>query len=243
MNTTNSLFNNPIIDRIRDLETTVSALSNARQPYIGDWFEFNNIFTYSSATAMATTGLDLTGSFKVGDKLRFKQGGAYQYAYVYDVSTTTLNIQTGSDYSLVAGTITDVAKGINSASGHPIQMKFNPSLTAIGATFTQGAALGLDYRFSMTGDLVTIRQYDLGGSSVNGACVLQYTLPVPAQKLESSFIRLANGTATVALSYVANVSVTPTNPELYGVIFKDVTENALSSGSANHQGTISYFAQ
>jgi len=236
-----------------NLAKTISAIKDKSESfsispisYNGGWQEIREPVVWTSATriTVANVLVDLSKSFAVGDKIRLKQvSGVYKYFYVTLVAANYLDITGGSDYTLLNEIVDDLAKGVTSSPiGHPVLLKYAPLLTAIGATYTAGSSDGLNYRFLMIGKQVLLSMYDLGGSSVNGACVLQFNLPIPAFQIESGFIRLLNITSTVALAYVSNISVTPTNPQLYGVIFKDVTELALANGSANHQGTIFYTA-
>lgn len=211
--------------------------------YRGDWYEFKEPVSYSSANIIAVnnTTVNLANTFSVGNPIRFKQGGAYQYGYVWRVATNTLTIFTGSDYSLTSAAITDLAKGINSApSGHPVLLKYDPSLTCIGATYTPGTPTGINYQFSMNGPLVSLFPYDFSGGSVSGSSILKFTLPVPAKRFAFGSMALLNSTRTNAIAYIYDTAMVPTNPELYGTIYKNVNEDPLVAGATNHFGNLFY---
>lgn len=64
------------------------------------------IWTYSSATNI-TVSSDATTYYQIGAKIRLKQGGAYKYFYIVGVSSTSLQIDAGSVYTLANAAITD----------------------------------------------------------------------------------------------------------------------------------------
>lgn len=76
------------------------------------WTQDTDTWTYASATTFTISG-DKSGKFQRGVKIRYKQGGGYEYAYVlsgtYSSPNTTVTITTGVDYGggLADAAITD----------------------------------------------------------------------------------------------------------------------------------------
>ena len=248
-----NILDNRIIKDIRQPQKEVENISRTNQPVLGDWYTFREKlefvevqngagFRYGRVQFIDNT-IDPAKYLSVGDYIRYRQGGEYKYAYVTEFIGNEIEIYGGSQYVLASAEITEFGKGVSRLpSGHPISLKFDPQLEALGATFTQGSASGLDYRFSMQGRDVTIRAYDLGGSSVDDESILYFVLPVKALQIETARMTVLNGTATDGIVFVNNALIgSPIDPaNIYGVIFKTVTETGFASGSANHQGRFSY---
>lgn len=230
---------------IREIKRATDSFSVHPITYRGDWRRISEPLSYLSANVIVVDDaeVDLTSIFALGNKIRYKQGGDYQFAYVTAVTTNTITINTGTDYLLANATITDFYKGIvDVPSGHPVVLSFNPNFDAVGANYTPGTPAGLSYKFSMSGPEVTIYQNDGSGASVDGACVLSFELPVPAREGTISLIAMLNTTETIGLVKIADSLVGPTPPENYGFIFKDIGSGSLISGNVNHFGTTKYIA-
>lgn len=74
------------------------------------WLDPEITPTYTSVTGqVGVIGVptDATTLFEIGDKLRFKQGGGYKYFVVCAVTSTSLSITGGSEYTLTNAVITD----------------------------------------------------------------------------------------------------------------------------------------
>lgn len=237
--------------KISEIEKRLYKYEVARNVYQGDWYTLTEPVEFVSVDTGAgfregvikfkNPEVEIRRYLAPGQMIRYKQT-TIKYAYITDIAGSTIKIYGGDDYILANAPVEEFSKAIVSVpTGHPIKLKYNPQLTALGATFTQGALMGLDYRFSMAGPDVLIYAYDLGGSSVNAACVLEHVLPIKAVRIETGLIRLLNGAVTIGLSYVNNGSVS-VDPSTKGVYFREVTETSLASGSANHQGNYSYHA-
>lgn len=103
------------------------------------WNPINATLTYASATTM-NINADLTGLIPRFAKLRWKQGGAYKYAYVRTLTATLLTIRAGTDYSVANSAITDVSWSVaDPAVGFP--MKFNYATGGVRSAYgTVGSA-------------------------------------------------------------------------------------------------------
>lgn len=102
------------------------------------WVEVGETWTFGTATTFTVSG-DKTGKYQKGDKIRLKQGGAYKYFYILDLTyaapNTTVTVTGGTDYTLVTGSITD--KYFSKAStpqGFPQWFNWTPVWLLSGGT-------------------------------------------------------------------------------------------------------------
>ena len=89
---------------------TVDQYNGLRADLGTGWVDPEITPTYSSVTGQVgviTVPTDATTLFEIGDKLRFKQGAGYKYFVVTAVTSTTLSITGGSEYTLTNDAITD----------------------------------------------------------------------------------------------------------------------------------------
>lgn len=101
--------------------------------------------TYSSVSGQVgviTVPSDATTLFEVGDKIRFKQGGGYKYFYVTAVTSTSLSITGGSEYTLTNAAITDFWA---SKATSPVDW---PLASTIYLTVTEAATTNFDLNVS-----------------------------------------------------------------------------------------------
>jgi hypothetical protein len=109
-----------------------TSLAIAGRSEAGGWTPTRQTWTYASATTI-NVPTDATILYSVGDKIRFKQGGAYKYFYICTVAATLLTVTGGSDYTVANATITDVYYSkASSPVGFP--QYFNYAPTGISAT-------------------------------------------------------------------------------------------------------------
>lgn len=241
---------------INDLQTKFASITAAKQPYLEEWYVFPFSFQvgviqsgagFRYARILFTNtipGLPISSFFSIGDKIRVLQnGGSYLYFYVTDIFTSYIEVFGGSNYTLTNSLIIELSKGlINTPTGHPVILKYDPQITTQGGTYIAGPPIGVNYTFSMNGRMVNISANDLSGASITGASYLLTYLPVRAFQLESAFIKLFNNTPTIGLSYVKNALIVGTNPEQRGIYCLNVNEDPLVTGSANHLGIFFYTA-
>ena len=125
-------------------------------------------WTYASATT-ATVDAGAAGVYTVGDKIRWKEGGAYEYGYIIAVADTLITI-VGSTFA--GGAITD-----NAHSHAETPLGF-PSVFAHTATTTGWAASPTqDIAYTINGKTVTLMFVVAGTSNATSA---SFTLPVAA---------------------------------------------------------------
>ncbi len=122
--------------------------------FLQGWYQRTETWTYASASTFTVTG-DITSYLAKGMKIRWKQGGAYQYAYVvgfsYSAPDTTVTISVSSDYTLSNAAITDNYYGVaDNPIGFPSVFNSAPSTSGWAATPTTTWA-----KFSISGAMCT----------------------------------------------------------------------------------------
>lgn len=182
MNTTNNLFNNPLVDRIRDLESQVSALTNARQPFIGDWFKLEiSDYAYSSATRITVSNLDPLARFALGGKLEIIQDGDTKYFNITNVQPTYIDIYAGTTYTFTSDPITQISYSTASNPiGFPAVFDYTPTYATGSSNFNIGY-------FYMDGAVVYAKganQFTPTGSASTISVSLPITRNYPNSTLE-----------------------------------------------------------
>jgi hypothetical protein len=129
------------------------------------WIPVADTWTYASATTI-NVPTNATLTYQKGWGIRWKQGGAYKYAYLTTVAATLLTIAAGSDYSVANAAITDVAYCPNptAALGFPDWFNFTIGYTGFSSNPTT-----LVSKFKITGQSIRIFyvQNALGTSNAN----------------------------------------------------------------------------
>lgn len=131
-----------------------------------------------------TVATDLTTKYQKGTKVRYKDGGAFEYGVIatssYGSPNTTITLITNTDYAMAAGTITDTAI---SYQEHPQGWPgwFNYTITWTGFSTPP---TGVVSRFTAKGTTITviIRNPNTGTSD---ATTMTATLPRAAKTLTS----------------------------------------------------------
>src|SRR3990167_250718 len=104
-----------------------------------------------------TIASDVTAIYAKGTKVRYKDGGAYEYGVVFSASysspNTTITLITNTDYAMAAATITDTYYSYSSPPDYPAYFAFTPVWTASPTpqAIGNGTIAG---RFSVTGKLL-----------------------------------------------------------------------------------------
>lgn len=168
---------------IAELDARIKNLERTPQPFLGDWFEVLNPIEYVSADTLkfSDDDLDPRSFFTVGDKVRYKQGGDYKYAYIKKISATQWEVFSGTDYTLNNASVTDFAKGVTATpTGHPILFNFNPNILGLSATYTNlNPASFENAKFLMIGKLLKMK-LDVTFGNLSGNSVLRATPPIPS---------------------------------------------------------------
>lgn len=188
-----------------NLQAAMDALDN----YAAGWIDCLEGWTYVSAVSFTVVD-DKTAKFRKGSRLRYTQGGAFQYAIVYSsaynagTNRTTVTVFTNADYSFSNGTIYN--KGIsylNHPFGFPDWLNWTPTWTGFGA----GAApTNVGARFRVEGSTVffALRGTTAGTSN---ATTMTVTTPSAAATGFTRFYAIAHTDNSIN-------SVTPGHAEL-----------------------------
>jgi hypothetical protein len=133
------------------------------------WTRTGN-FTFTVAT-------DRTAVYTKGTKVRYKDGGSYEYGVIVSsafTTVTTVTLATNSDYAMAAATLTNTAISYAlNPQGYPSEYNWAASITNL--TQTSGT---LTAKFKMTGTLVTGHVEFVFGASSSVGGTLTLALPV-----------------------------------------------------------------
>ncbi len=95
------------------------------------WSPANETWVYVSATSFKVEGVDVTSKYPKGTRIRYKQGGAYEYGVVISSAfstDTTVTLATNTDYALANDTITDNGYSyMANPVGYPQYFNYTPT--------------------------------------------------------------------------------------------------------------------
>lgn len=85
-----------------------------------------------------TVAGDVTAVFRKGLKVRYKDGGSYEYGVIasstYSAPNTTVTLITNTDYAMAAGAVTDTALSpVENPEGFPAYFNYTPPLAGGGS--------------------------------------------------------------------------------------------------------------
>lgn len=113
------------------------------------WEFVSEVLTYSNSTTVTIVSGG-TNRYQIGDKIRYKQGGSYKYGVVIGVTSTTLTIFGGSDFTIANSAITDVyVSRVQNPFGFPDW--FNYSITVTWNGTTPGGTTTIVSKFRLDG--------------------------------------------------------------------------------------------
>lgn len=156
-----------LADHINDLQNEVVAIETG---LLARWFSDSVAWTYASATTFTRVGAT-SDIFTAGCKLRWKQGGAFKYAYALSVAGTTVTI---AGDAIANAAITDMAISYSAnPSGFPDWFTWVPTLAGFSAD-----PAGATYQYRVEGRMVyfIIEQPSNGTSN---ATTFTISLPIP----------------------------------------------------------------
>jgi hypothetical protein len=201
------------------------------------WIPVYDTWTYASATTI-NVPTNATLLYQKGWGIRFKQGGAYKYAYIVTVAATLLTVTGGSDYTVANAAITDIAVCPNpgSAFGFPDWFTFAPTVGGFSANPTTTM-----YRFCVNGRTV-IFPFRQGVAGTSNATTFTMTLPItPANPTNGqwfmSLIPVQDNSAFLTSPGIAVVSGGSATMDLYKTIAFGAWTN---SGTKSASGTAIY---
>jgi preprotein translocase subunit SecE len=101
---------------------------------VGDGWTAAGVTWTRTANHTFTVSGDVTAAYRKGTKMRYKDGGAYEYGVIASSSvaggTTTVNLIVNTDYTMAAATITDnYISYIENPEAFPVSFNWAPSWT------------------------------------------------------------------------------------------------------------------
>jgi len=122
----------------------------------------------------------VTATYRKGAKVRYKDGGGYEYGTIisssYSAPNTTVTLATNSDYAMAAATITDkYISYIENPEGFPQYFNFTPSWTNVTVGNGTQAAIFTIKNGVLKGNVSLIWAASSPTSSISG----QITLACP----------------------------------------------------------------
>ena len=128
--TTHAPSKNAVRDKIQSMGAGSGIPITGWIEEVGTWTRTGN-YTFTIPT-------DVTAIYRKGTKVRYKDGGAYEYGVVisssYGAPNTTVTLATNSDYAMAAATITNPAYShVENPEGFPHWFNYSPSYSASGS--------------------------------------------------------------------------------------------------------------
>ena len=172
-------------DTMATASATTLATSESTKAYVDNssWFNGWNLVTETwtrTGNHTFTVAGDLTAKYRKGAKVRYKDGGAYDYGTVisssYSSPNTTITLATNTDYVMAAATITDTyISYIENPEGFPPYFTFTPSWQniTVGAGYNSG-------RFKIQGNIIHLYAKWIFGAGAAITVDARFVLPVAA---------------------------------------------------------------
>lgn len=160
---------------------------------IDGWIPVSETWTRTGNHIFTVSG-DLTSKYRKGVKVKYKDGGSYEYGVIknssYSSGTTTVNLVPNTDYAMAATTITDTYISlIDNPEGMPREFNFSPSFTNL--TIGNGTSL-----FKWRNDLKYLRGHVIFGSTSSISGSVTMTTPFDTETI-IGFPRVPVGVATL----------------------------------------------
>lgn len=201
---------------ISDLQARLKALETVRQPYIADWielpyntFKFKELVPDSLAQTIDILDPTVLTRLSVGDRLRYKQGGAYKYGVVVLVGVDGIDITGGSDYKATNDPFTEMSfSKYAQPVGYPGYFEINQ--TDLNLQKTGGGSMTpstLNTIFRVDGTTVSF----LSNWTINVTMPITsifVDIPYPSAALTSGIFYWSNTPVTIASTpYVSTVYI------------------------------------
>jgi hypothetical protein len=183
---------------VNDLQNEVTAIETELLPMLRGWTLDSVAWVRTGANTFTRAGAT-SDIFPVGAKIRYKDGGSYEYGYVTDLTGTTVTFTGGSDYTMAAATITDrYISYAASPAGFPDWFNWSPTLGGWSSAPTSSA-----YRFRIAGRTCEVNVSQLGNGTSN-ATTLTISAPVQAKTVANAIWAAVgqgfdNGTVTAGI--------------------------------------------
>jgi hypothetical protein len=180
--------------------TSISVANQTWASLVTGWLEADETWTYASATTFTISG-DKTAKYAAGVKLRLVQSSTTKYFYVisssFAASTTTVTVNTSTDYTLANAAISAPYYSYNEMPlSFPARFAYTPTFGNLsGGTLTYA-------NYTIKHKRVTVKMsYTLGGAGVAGGVTM--TTPTTlntnysaSNRINGSVSLVDTGTAT-----------------------------------------------
>ena len=174
------------------LETRLSALYEPIGGGGTGWQTVTETWTRTGNHTFTVVG-DLTTKYHKGTKVRYKDGGSFEYGRVgssaFSSPNTTVTLITNTDYAMAAATITDTAISYQeNPQGDPGWFNWAASPTGFSAVPTN-----VNYRWTTNGRMITLA-YSESTAGTSNATTFTATAPVVAATIANMAWVAALGT-------------------------------------------------
>jgi len=145
------------------------------------WIEVSDTWTRTGNYTFTVSG-DLSAAFRKGTKVRYKQGGDFEYGVVisssYSAPDTTITLAANNDYAMAAATITDTAISfIENPEGFPHWFNYAPTYSANGS-MTYTSVSTTHAKFCVKGNTVEVNVFGTGTTGGTANTALYATPPI-----------------------------------------------------------------
>jgi hypothetical protein len=145
------------------------------------WIEISATWTRTGNHTFTVSG-DVTATYRTGTRVRYKDGGAYEYGVVqsssYSAPNTTVTLATNDDYAMAAATITDTAISyIENPEGYPHWFNYTPTGSASGS-MTYTVTTINRAKFAVSGRRCDVSIYVVGTTGGTASNTLYLTYPI-----------------------------------------------------------------
>jgi hypothetical protein len=195
---------------------TASDLLVGTTQFLDGWVACSETWTIADPWSCTVSG-DVTAKYTFGTRVRYKDGGDYEYGHIisstYSAPNTTVYLAPNIDYAIGIGTITDrYISSIDMPYGYPSYFSFTPFLNNVN--IAGGTVTG---RFSIIGKLVKVQTYTTFGTAtpVSGSVTEQ----IPVGTMTGSAVQPLGvavfGDVSPAAQYAGIVNISSSTLILY----------------------------
>ncbi len=191
-----------------DIDTFIGTTVPATYAPIDGWVAKSDTWTRTGNHTFTVSG-DFTATFRKGAKVRYKDGGSYEYGVVgsstYSSPNTTITLITNSDYAMAAATITDkYISYIEIPEGFPAGFTFAQTYTGFSADPTQTVKWSTVHNRLFLSIATT-------SNGTSNATTFTMSLPVTVAQGTIQFANVTdNGTEKNGIAYAAPSTTTLT---------------------------------
>lgn len=174
-----------LLSSLKTYFDTLYTTINTTTPYNG-WIPVSATWTRTGNHTFTVSG-DVTTTYRKGTKVRYKDGGSYEYGMiassVYGAPNTTVTLITNSDYAMAAATITDTYLSYaETPEGFPAYFNYTTTPT----NFTVGNGVLVTRWTAALGRMHIHLEFVLGSTSSVGSTP-SFSLPVASSGYSSQF--------------------------------------------------------